>query len=256
MERERRIMKYSVQRVLMPAVLLILAFSSLKANAGAYGTYDSTIKQAFMKGQMEKWDTTISKMEQEYFQTNDAELLFHLTTAAYGLTGYLLGNDKEKAGEEMLEKTTAYCQKLKETRYSTQAYAIEAGTYGYRISLKPFKAMAYGRKNQRAIEKAMALDDENPMVWMEKGNAYYHMPGIFGGSYKKAISCFIKAIELYKKAPGKYPEWLLLNAMVWLGKAYDGNGEEDDARAIYRQALQLEPQFHWVKNDLLPGLSQ
>lgn len=234
--------------------LLLFAATTLTGQSlqDKTSVYDSLVLEAFLDGDMRKWENIIEKMERQYKQNPDADMLFHLTTASYGLTGYLLGNDEEDRAEDALDKTIRFNEKLAETSYKSESQAILAGTYGYKISMSPFKAVFFGRKNQNAIDKAMELDSSNPMAWMEKGNAYYHMPGMFGGSYEKAITHYAKSTDLYEDRSKKYPEWLRMNTLVWLAKSHAKNGNREKAVSLYRKVLEMAPGFKWVKEELLP----
>jgi len=216
-----------------------------------YVELDAWVLKAYLSGNMDDWQTAVSKMEQSFEAQSNDTLLLHYTLAEYGITGYLIGNDHKDQGKVHLEKCRMLAKKLLSGNFKKEAYAISAGLYGYEIGMRPFKAPSYGKKNQNNIEKSMEISTNNPLAWMEKGNAYYHMPGLFGGSYEKAVNYYSKALEQFEDGD-VYPVWLKTNTRIWLGKAYAGDGDDEKAREVYLQILEKYPNFHWVKNELLP----
>ena len=52
------------------------------------------------------------------------------------------------------------------------------------------------------------------------------------------------------------PGWGHSNVYAWLGKAHVDRGNLTEARQAYERALQLEPEFAWVKYDLMPALER
>ena len=47
-----------------------------------------------------------------------------------------------------------------------------------------------------------------------------------------------------------------MDAYAWLGQVAVRCGDPDAARRHYLQALEIEPQFAWVRSVLLPALEQ
>jgi hypothetical protein len=67
----------------------------------------------------------------------------------------------------------------------------------------------YGKAAGEALQKAMALNANNPRVYYLQGMSMMGTPVQFGGGKDKAIPLFEKAIELYKatKPATLYPGW-------------------------------------------------
>lgn len=247
-------MSHSHLNILLVASFLLLFWQS-EANAESADSYSNKIYKAYISDNMELWKSTMEKMEDESGRDKSEKLLLHLTLAQYGYTGYLIGKDKDKEAEELLTKTRHNATQLKNSRYKAEAYAILAGLNGYQIGLAKHKAPFLGKKSQNLTDKSLEITKINPLGWMERGNIYYHMPGFFGGSYKKAINNYSNALIYFDETP-YLPLWLKLNALVWLGKAYEADGQLKKAAQTYRKALKIEPNFNWVKNDLYPALKK
>lgn len=244
------------QQIWLPVlIMLLVAIHSVKGHSqkSSYACYDSLVMEAFFSGNMNDWSGAIKTMHKAYENNPDDTLLLHLTIAEYGMTGYLIGNDYKDEGKKHLERCIQLSEKLEDTPFKSEALAIRAGTYGYKTGLHPFKAPIYGKKNRNYVAESMELKKANPMAWMEMGNSYYHMPGIFGGSYEKAVKYYSNALKLFSKAHF-YPLWLTTNTKIWLGKSYADDGNKEKARQIYLEILEKHPGFDWIEKDLLPEL--
>lgn len=251
MERKKS-MKIALK--LLPVIVFLwmpLAATAQPGASGDHSMHDRYVMKAFLSGNMDDWKGAITKMKQAYEKQPNDTLLLHYALAEYGMTGYLIGNDFKDEGRVHLDNCRSLAEKLLSGNFRKEAYAITAGLYGYEIGLRPFKAPSYGKKSQKNIERSMEISTNNPLAWMEKGNAYYHMPGLFGGSYEKAANYYSKALEQFEDGD-IYPLWLKTNTRIWLGKAYAEDGEEEKARKVYLQILEKFPDFDWVKKDLLP----
>lgn len=236
-------------------VLLLISFLSWNSLSGqTIAEYEKQITEAYVEDRMSLWRTALTGIENQYKQQPSDSLLLYLTISQYGYIGYLMGEEKEDKAEKLLEKAEDNAEALQNTQYCSKAYAVKAGLIGYRIGLNTYKAPFLGRKGQNYIGEAMDCDSLNPMAWMEKGNAYYHMPGMFGGNYEKAIRYYGKAVDLFENRQDEFPHWLYLNALVWHAKALAADGKTSRARKVYQKALDVAPGFKWVKEELLPGV--
>ena len=234
-------------------LLVMILFAPGRLSATSLDFYEKKIYKAYIADDMGLWKTTMEKMEQDDQKDNSDKFLLHLAITQYGYTGYLLGNNKKDQARKLMDKTLVNAEKLKTTSYKAEAYALLAGLNGYEIGLAKYKAPFLGKKSEKYTDKSLEISEVNPMGWTEKGNIYYHMPGFFGGSYDKAIQYYSNAIKNFDKTD-YLPKWLKLNAMVWLGKAYEAKEEFHKASETYKKALRIEPNFSWVKNTLYPEL--
>ncbi len=218
-------------------------------------TFEENIYRAYISDNMKLWESSMKKMENDDRRNSSEKFLLHLTITQYGYTGYLIGTGRDDEAEKLLNKTVRNAEKLKSTSYKAEAYALLAGLNGYEIGLAKHKAPFLGKKSQKLTGKSLELTRINPLGWMEKGNIYYHMPGFFGGSYDKAKNYYSNAVMYFDQTP-YLPAWLKLNALVWLAKTHEANGNFEEAASTYRKALKIEPEFNWVKNELYPGLQK
>lgn len=100
------------------------------------------------------------------------------------------------------------------------------------------------------------MDKSNYFGYIQLGNIKFYSPETFGGSKKLSIDYYLKALEiLEKKTEFIKNDWNYLSLLVNLAQAYSEAGNYETAKKYYEKALSAEPDFVWVKNDLLPELN-
>jgi len=185
---------------------------------------------------------------------SDKHLQLQLAYANYGLAGTCIGSGNEDRGEQACKDGIAYASKLlKDENYASEAYALLSGLFGMQIAFNPMKGMYLGPKSDKYVAKAIALNDKNAFAYLQKGSSLFNTPAMFGGSVKKSVEQFEKAISIYQESAIPMNLWEL-EAKVWLGQAYASIGELDKAKSIYLAILKETPEFAWVKSYLLPNV--
>jgi tetratricopeptide (TPR) repeat protein len=216
--------------------------------------YRSALYQSYLLEKMDTWKEIIGQMEEEYLRTSDAELLFDLLEAEYGYMGWLVSGKKKKEAEEVLRNAERHMSILTELgKDNARFYSLKGAFYGYQILLDPLKAPSLGKSSMRANEKAMELDPQEPQAWLEKANMDYYRPAVFGGSKRKAVPSYEKAVALFEASPERTREnWVYINCLAGLAVAYENTRKHSEAGEVYRKLLRLEPSFKLVKEDLYP----
>ena len=216
--------------------------------------YRSALYQSYLLEKMDTWKEIIGQMEEEYLRTSDAELLFDLLEAEYGYMGWLVSGKKKKEAEEVLRNAERHMSILTELgKDNARFYSLKGAFYGYQILLDPLKAPSLGKSSMKANEKAMELDPQEPQAWLEKANMDYYRPAVFGGSKRKAVPSYEKAVALFEASPEQTREnWVYINCLAGLAVAYENTRKHSEAGEVYRKLLRLEPSFKLVKEDLYP----
>ena len=140
---------------------------------------------------------------------------------------------------------------------AAEAYALLSSVYGRQIGLSPVKSMFLGPKAGKAIGKAIELAPDNPRVVLSAAIGDFNTPRVFGGNKERAMKGFRRAAELFSRenpADPVEPSWGHSEAFAWLGLAYLDRNEKEPAEAALEKALQINPDFGWVKYVLLPEL--
>ncbi len=231
-------------------VTTIFIFLLFTANA----SYKTDIYRAFINNKMDQWQATIDKMEKN--KQKDNGYLLQLVNFQYGYIAWCISmKDDKKAASylKLAEKNLAQLEDQNASMASINAY--KSAFYGFRIGLSPFKAPFLGPKSVRYSKSAIEQDANNPLGYIQYGNAQFYMPPVFGGSKQVAIEYFYKALHLMEKNKSELNEnWNYLNLLVIIGQSYEQTGQLKEAKLIYEKALNIEPQFLFMKDELYPEL--
>jgi tetratricopeptide (TPR) repeat protein len=174
----------------------------------------------------------------------------------YGLLYSCLSNKDEDTYEKYIDKTLEELETLlKQNPESSELYTISAALMSVQMGFSPMKGMTLGSLSGTHIDKAIKLDSLNPAAWRQHASSKYFTPKMFGGDIDIAIKSYEHAIKLFEKS-NQINNWMYLDALVWLGIAYEKTEQPDKAKKVYEKALATEPDFGWVKNHLLPGLQK
>ena len=232
---------------------LLLSFLTLNAQE-----YKSEIYQAYMLEKMDHWRDLMVQMEQDFQKSSDPVMLYDLVEAEYGYTGWLVSVKRKKEAEEILQSAHKHMALLTELgQDNARMYSLKGAFYGFQIMLDPLKAPSLGKSSMEANEKAMELDPEEPQVWLEKANMDYYRPKVFGGSKKRAVPSYEKAVKLFESSPERsHGNWVYMNCLAALGNAYENTRKFSEAGRVYRKILELEPSFKWVRDELYPHFQE
>ncbi|MEM1041970.1 MAG: tetratricopeptide repeat protein [Bacteroidota bacterium] len=139
-----------------------------------------------------------------------------------------------------------------------ESHALLSSTYGQKLGLKPMLTMFLGPKVSRTMDKAKQLGPDNPRVVFTEAQSLYFTPKMWGGSRERALEGFERAAALYEAETDRdplLPGWGHDEAYAWQGIALDSFDRTDEARAAFERALEINPNYGWVRYDLLPGLA-
>jgi tetratricopeptide (TPR) repeat protein len=166
--------------------------------------------------------------------------------------------DKEKApayldsAVEHLEKTIEKDDSLAE------AHALLSSCYGVQISFSPLSGIWRGPKSGSEMGKAKTLSPENPRVALLGAIGTYNTPALFGGGKDKGFEALKKAAELFDKwrtTDSLQPDWGKEQVYAWIGLAHLDRNETILARKAFEKALEINPDYGWVKYVLMPKVS-
>lgn len=226
-----------------------------KASDSTQVSLQDQIYRAYVYGQMELWENAMAAMKSEYKRNPSDLLLYDIMLAKYGLIGYYLGIDENANGRRMMEEAAPFLETLENRLgYSAQAKLFKAAFNAFRIGMRPWLGVRLGPQSERLIDEAIEINPLYPRGRVEKGNMMYYAPAMFGGSKTKAIEYYKHAIELMEADMQNNHRWLYLSTLVSLAQAYEHTGNRRLAIATLEKSLRFEPDFKWVKDELLPEL--
>lgn len=230
--------------------LFILLFTYLNINA----SYKTDIYKAYISNNMDLWKKTIDEMNQQKSKNSDFRI--ELLNYQYGYIAWCIGNKKNEIAESYIELGEINILILEKTGANASLVnSYKSAFYGYRIGLNILKAPFIGPKSVDCSILAMKQDSNNPYGYIQYANSQFYMPPIFGGSKKIALDYYKKAESLMGKNQEIIKEdWNYLSLLSMIAKAYTELNDFKNAKAYYEKILKIEPDFLWVKKELLPNL--
>jgi tetratricopeptide (TPR) repeat protein len=139
-----------------------------------------------------------------------------------------------------------------------ESYALLSSIIGRQIGYYQGGADTLVQQANNATFSALNLNSDNPRVWLMSGiSAFYTLPE-HGGGFDQAEKQLRRAIRFFEaeNVPTPMPSWGHAEAWCWLGQTLAKKGKIAEAKEAYRRALEIEPEFGWVKYVLLPSLEQ
>ncbi|MFC2086959.1 tetratricopeptide repeat protein [Bacteroidota bacterium] len=180
------------------------------------------------------------------------EITDDILLVEYGLIGYYIGNEKFDKARFLLTRTKLHVSWLQSVYPENSLYlALQGASCGFEIGMDWRKAFYLGPGSLELINNSIELNTNSPYGWIEKANAEYYEPKMLGRREEIAVEYYTKAIYLFEKFQHT-KNWMYLNTMVQLGKLHTELGNYTKAYEIYSRLLDIEPDFLWVKNELLP----
>ncbi|MBU1298053.1 MAG: tetratricopeptide repeat protein [Bacteroidetes bacterium] len=203
-------------------------------------------------------------MFDQVYQTDKSNIyaLYYLTYTEYKLLEMSMqkGNWDEELFDKYYEPALSKAEKLAaEKNFESEGKTILAAIYMMKIANSAMSAVTLSPKINGLLNEAERSNASNPRLYIIRGQMKYNTPGIFGGSYKDAAQNFRKTVWLFEKEEQKdylQPSWGYLESLAWLGRALEKLENFDEAKFIYQKALNVAPNFSWVKFGLLPKLEQ
>ncbi|MFC2138541.1 tetratricopeptide repeat protein [Bacteroidota bacterium] len=217
--------------------------------------YNQEEYMAFIMNSTRMWEGIVKKNETNYLSNpDDTLLLYNLVRSYVGYTNACIGNQNKETFDLIIQKAERYSKILTKLIPDwAKAFALESAIISSKLAFEPQKGMMLGPKNQKAIDKAIKLNDKEPLAWYQIAGNKLHTPEQFGGSVPKAIEYYLKSIELFEHDSNLLTNnWQYLNALTWIGIAYDKAGKYPEAVNSFNKALEFEPDFGWIKFVLMP----
>ena len=102
-------------------------------------------------------------------------------------------------------------------------------------------AIKYGQCARDEINRAIEIDSRFALAYVSQGVGNYYLPESMGGGASLALQNFDKAISIDPK---------LADAYLWKGIALKKQNRNAEARQAFQQALAIDPNRLWAKQEL------
>ncbi|MDN5205403.1 tetratricopeptide repeat protein [Fulvivirgaceae bacterium BMA10] len=238
---------------------LIIGISIATLAQGQELKVNEMLYRAYLTNSKTMWEKGVGLKQEAYNKDEtNTDLLLDLALAQYGLLGSTMANQDKETFKKYLDDTKENLEKvIKHDEKSAEPKAILSSVYGLEMAYSPWKGMYLGSRSGSLMEKAVKLNDRSALVLKLHAGSKLFTPKMFGGNINMAIESFKKAIDLFESEPEKLKNnWLYLDALSFLGQAYEKAGKKEEAIATYKKALEFEPEFGWVKYSLLPNVQR
>ncbi|MGD8782547.1 MAG: DUF2141 domain-containing protein [Ignavibacteria bacterium] len=192
-------------------------------------------------------------------EPDNAEALYYSAYSGYRLLNIGMINEKFDLFDSYFNKTMSEAEKLFDNeKFSSEAYVVAASALMMKLATDYADAPNISAKIHGYLDNAEKQDQNNPRIYLTRGIMFYNTPVQFGGSIEKALKQFGIALKLFESNNSglKKVSWGHAETYAWKGQAQLRNNEIEKSKSAYEAALNLEPDFGWVKFKLLPLLEK
>lgn len=237
-------------------IFTLLSFNSVQAQE----SYRSRIYKCFINGDMVSWENVVKEMESKSGLTAEPDkngsYKTELLNYYYGLIGYLISQKEGK-------RAAIYCDKgekiitefLEKSPENATFIAYRTAFLGFRIGLNNLKSVTLGVQSINLSKRALSIDSLNVQALAERGNVLYYSPSFTGGDKLEGISFYLKAVKVIEKSGDVVENWFYLSLLTNIARSYQEIGLTSRAKAAYEKILKVEPNYKWVRDDLLLKIS-
>lgn len=187
---------------------------------------------------------------------------YYVAYADYRIAIYDLAAEDKEQCDHFLDDGLEQVEEAERLRPDfSDAPALRAALYGIKIAVSPVtRGFTFGPRSGRALAEAYGIDDSNPRAYLIDGYRLFRTPRLFGGGHEKAMEKLRRAAELFEARPRDKtsiePCWGHAEVFAVMGQIQMEDGEFDAAEVSYRTALEIDPDYGWVKFRLIPMLEE
>lgn len=211
------------------------------------------VYNSYVSANMTGWENVIKEMERNKGNLTTVSNKLELADYYYGFTAYCIGKKRKEEALSTLRKGSLLCdQILKQDPKNATAMAFKGAFVAFEISINKFKIIVLGRESMKWLNKAIETNPDNIQALTDRANAYFHAPSMFGGDKIRSLVYYEKALKSLEKNNLTKNNWQYLNLYVYIANVYLKLDKKEKAKAVYKTALQKEPNFKWISELLLP----
>lgn len=232
-------------------IVLFLIWISVKVYSNEYG---SEIYQCYIRGEMVKYKDVLNKMKQTYDHAPSSVFQRQIIRVQYGLVSYYLGAKQDKdAYEEISDAEKRIAGLLKKHPKDASLISMRASFAGFKVILNPFSAVFLGGKLLRDMNKCKSIDFNDRDVLFLHSNSTYYAPSFLGGSKVAGLKNYLKLQSKIRLIDIKNTnDWFALMCLTANAMALVDSNKHADAIKLYNYILTVEPEYDWVRNELIP----
>lgn len=251
---------------LAAAVLIVTPFTlAAQASSGAARWADSArvaLDRAVTRGSTAQIAAARGIAERALLAFPDDALLLHYQGVALWREAQLVRargtRESATSSQAMMERAIGILQRSDAASPMPETKVVIASAYGTLAGGGMRAAMRNGPRANAAEEDAKTMAPNNPRVLLVSGISAFFKPAAFGGGKDKSRAAITRAIAAFAndRPTAPMPAWGHAEAYAWLGQLEAEAGNKAAARSAYQRALELEPEYNWVRQVLLPALDR
>ncbi|MDC0584442.1 hypothetical protein OAO55_01795 [Bacteroidales bacterium] len=200
---------------------------------------------------MPEWKSIIDEMQNESNKNND--FILSLVDFQIGYAGWCVGTERYDEAEPYVDLILSNLEILRDAGYKpSYVEAYQGAIDGLRIGINSFLAIFLGPKVVSKAENAIELDSSNPNGYILLANSKYYVWVMLGGSKDEAIEYYRKAETIFEDRKLRYQSWTYLSLLTIIAQAYVHMEKYDDADKYYRNIIEFEPEYKWIKDEVYP----
>ena len=228
-------------------LLLMLPVLLATAQKKDLAYYQCAFFESYRAGNMAPWPALIAEMEK--VKSTDLAWQTEMVKAMYGLVGYQLGAKNKDLARTYVEKADEYLDKLLNGHpKNAQLHSLAGAFYGFKISLAFYKAPFFGPKSLYHIEKAIELDPNEPMGYIEKGNSLLYRPVALGRDKNEALTLYRKALKLMEASNNQKCNWQQMLLRAFILKTLYENNQTAEANAFMLAMKKDYGSMDWIRS--------
>jgi tetratricopeptide (TPR) repeat protein len=185
---------------------------------------------------------------------------YYIALADYRIVSFYFSQQNQEQAKKYIDDGIEHLQSCLEMKDDfAEAYSLLSSLYGNKIGTDPQLGMTLGPKSGVMMAKAMKLEPQNPRTQLIAAWSAYFTPKMWGGGKDKAKEHYEQAIaffDSFKVTDPLLPDWGHDEAYAWLGMAQMEAEEFEAAKTNFNKALEINPEYGWVKYVLLQDLQK
>lgn len=184
----------------------------------------------------------------------DTAALKQIVNYEYGYIGLCLGRNRTDEATSYIAKMKTHLQTLEKCGYSaTMLNVYWSALCAFELSMNHWKFATLGVESVRLANLAYEQAPNNPFVLSLKGNTEFYRPALVGGSKKRAIALYERAVALYEQQQ-LTDHWNYYATLLALAQSYEKTDNREKAKTICRKLLTAAPNFEYVRDKYYPSL--
>lgn len=241
-----------MRKYLLIILTSLISIIPLKADNKSY-TY-----QTYSLRDFSGWPAMLDSMTNALKTDSSKEAYINTLRDYYGYVGHLLDiGDKSQADVWCKKGNSVLKEAKKKYPGNASITALESMFIAFQIAISPLKAPFQASSMMSSAKEGLRLDSSLNLTNNAEANILFYFPEALGGDKQKAITYYQKAYQYFLDHPDIANEnWMYLNIMSTLAVANESVGNLQQALNWCKKALQIQPDFVYVRQILLPRIEK